>query len=205
MVEIKIYDLSNYDRFYLFNERDGALSNQERGWYPMVVNDIWIDNVEMLFQACKFPDYPDIQEEILLDKEGIARETVKYLDKPGLRRDDFGDLEVSIMDWCLRVKLCCNLPLWGHMLQQTGERDIVVVSDTGDDFWGVTPLDKGCDIGIGHNMLGRRLKRLRSFYRASKHTGELNTVAPLQIENFKLVGQQIEAVINPEMFKAIAN
>ena len=83
----------------------------------------------------------------------------KYRDRT---REDWDDIRVNVMRWCLRIKLQNNWERFGHVLERTGERSIVEES-TKDEFWGAKPREDGLLIGM--NVLGRLLMELRNQFR----------------------------------------
>jgi hypothetical protein len=56
----------------------GGLSNMAGG-YRLLVNDVWIPSSEALYQACRFPDQPDIQKLIISQPSPM---TAKMKGKP---------------------------------------------------------------------------------------------------------------------------
>lgn len=58
--------------------KNGGLSNMARG-YPLFVNDLPIQSSEILYQACRYPDYPQIQKEIItLGNPFEAKQIARY-------------------------------------------------------------------------------------------------------------------------------
>ena len=62
--EIRVYHKENSCIFKKNNEEFGALSNMATG-FPLRVNGVDIRTTEALYQACRFPHLPEIQEKIL--------------------------------------------------------------------------------------------------------------------------------------------
>src|SRR5262245_14835034 len=139
----------------------GGLSNMASG-YPLRVNSHKILTSEALYQACRFPDYPDIQREIIEQASPMATKMVTK--KEGRRehctRPDWEAVNLDVMYWCLRVKLAQNLIPFHYLLQSTEDEPIVEHSHR-DRFWGAVLEKDG--VLRGENHLGRLLMQLRDF------------------------------------------
>ncbi len=183
--EVRIYQLSKCITFRKTTERFGGLSNMASG-YPIVVNNVMIRTTEALYQAMRFPNFPDIQREIILQNSPMTAKMVskKYSSNT---REDWDKVRVSIMKWTLRVKLIHNLNTFGNLLLNT-EEDIIVEESRKDDFWGAKIIEKKSLEGM--NVLGRLLMELRDLHRKY----EINEITPLKLNNFKLNGDFIESV-----------
>ena len=60
----RLYPLQNTVSFRKTTEKWGGLSNMAKG-YPLLINGLPIQSSEILYQACRYPDYPDIQKAII--------------------------------------------------------------------------------------------------------------------------------------------
>ncbi|EKO3629414.1 NADAR family protein [Vibrio cholerae] len=185
---MKQYDIRNAVSFKKTTEKWGELSNMCAG-FPVVVNDIPIKSVEALYQACRFPNLPDVQRKIL---EQSSPMTAKMVGKPHLAetRKDWDQVRVLIMKWILRVKLAQNWDTFSKVLLDTADKEIVELSDK-DSFWGAKPLDGSIFLGV--NALGRLLMELREHIKVNNKE-KFMSVAPLKIDNFKLYGENIRFV-----------
>ncbi len=174
--------------FLKTNERFGGLSNMAPG-FPLRVNGARIRTSEALYQACRFPHMPEVQQLIIGENSPM---TAKMRSKPYRRvsRQDWDFVRVKIMRWCLRVKLAQNWREFGRLLLATGERPIVEQSSK-DDFWGAKDSDDGTLVGM--NVLGRLLMELREQLKGDE-AESLRFIEPLAITEFLLFGQPIEAV-----------
>ena len=184
------------------NEPFGGLSNMAGG-FPLKVNDIRILTLEALYQACRFPHIPAVQELILGQASPMAAK-MKSKKYRKFSRPDWDRVRVKVMRWCLRVKLAQNWEKFSKLLLATGDRPIVEQSR--DDFWGAKPVDDQTLIGM--NVLGRLLMelrdevprlmkllmKLRDEVRRSGRAAFL-CVKPLEIPDFLLLEQKIEPVI----------
>ncbi len=175
-------------------EEFGGLSNMASG-FPLLVNGRTVLTSEALYQACRFPDHPDVQKEVLDQASPMG---AKMVTRRGGRRDrcsrpDWEQVNVTIMAWCLRVKLAQNLAPFYWLLQSSGDRAIVEWSHR-DRFWGAVEDEPG--LLRGQNQLGRLLMILRDDAKSRWETdrGSLRTVEPLTIPNFTLLGEEIRPI-----------
>ncbi len=179
--------------FLKTKERFGGLSNMSGG-YPLMVNDIPIRTSEALYQACRFPNRPDLQRLIIEQRSPM---TAKMKGKPhrDKSRGDWDVVRVAIMRWCLEVKLAQNWDSFSELLLATGNRPIVEQSRR-DDFWGAKPIDD--ERLTGANYLGLLLQSLRE--RVKRESREsLSCVPPLSILDFCLYGELIGEVCTQDL------
>ncbi len=186
--QVRTYDPSASVVFLKTNERFGGLSNMAPG-FPLRVNGVRIRTSEALYQACRFPHLPEVQQLIIGENSPM---TAKMRSKPYRRvsRHDWDFVRVKIMRWCLRVKLAQNWREFGRLLLATGDRPIVEQSRK-DDFWGAKVAVDGTLVGM--NVLGRLLMELREQLKGDE-AESLRFIEPLAISEFLLFGQPIEAV-----------
>ncbi len=177
-------------------EKYGGLSNMASG-FPLIINSINIYSSEALYQACRFPHLPDVQKEILAQKSPM---TAKMKSKPfrNQSREDWEQVKIKIMQWCLRVKLAQNFLKFGLVLEETYFKSIVEDSSK-DDFWGAKRQKGKNDILVGVNALGRLLMELREKY-FSKDRFSLLIVEPPAINNFTLLGNPIKKIDERDNF-----
>ena len=187
--QTRTYDLSSSVTFVKTKEKYGGLSNMAAG-FPLVVNGIDIRTSEALYQACRFPGRPDVQELIINERSPM---TAKMKSKPFREdtRPDWEDVRVSVMRWCLRVKLAQNWEKFGNLLLSTGDKPIVEKLINREDFWGATKMSDGSFVGI--NALGRLLMELRHLLK-SDDSEKLKTVEPLSIPDFLIFQKPIRTI-----------
>ena len=175
--------------FLKTKEAFGGLSNMAAG-YPLEINGVCIRTSEALYQACRFPHLPQIQQLIIDQKSPM---TAKMKGKPhrSNSRPDWERVQIKVMRWCLRVKLVKNWKEFSTLLLNTDDLPIVEESRR-DQFWGAKPSDD--ETLVGMNVLGRLLMELRDEIKTSDGTALL-TVEPLAISNFELLGKPIEPAI----------
>lgn len=174
--------------FRITKERFGGLSNMASG-FPLEVSGVRVWSSEALYQACRFPHLPDVQKLIISERSPM---TAKMRSKPHRKdsRPDWEKINVTVMKWCLRVKLAQNWTTFGDLLLSTGEAPIVEES-TRDKFWAAEPLDDGTL--VGGNVLGRLLMELREEFRGPNKQLLTRVVAP-NIANFLFLGKPIGTI-----------
>lgn len=185
-MDIREYLLSEVVTFRSTKAEFGGLSNMAGG-YSVNVNGIIIPSAEHLYQACRYPLFPIIQEDIInQDSPMTAKMISKKYNKN--TRQDWENVRIKIMRWCLEVKLSQNWEKFSAVLKATGDNPIVEVSPT-DKIWAAV---KEGDKLVGMNALGRLLMELRNKY---VHTNQHQVcVHPLPIVGFLLFGNPIEEV-----------
>lgn len=188
MSQFRKYPIKESISFRKTNEVFGGLSNMSSG-YSLNVNGILIPTAEHLYQACRFPDYPEIQEAIILESSPMNAKSIsrKY---NHLTREDWENVRIKIMRWCLQIKLSQNWDKFSSLLIQTGDKNIVEYTQK-DKLWGAT-LDG--DFYIGVNALGRLLMEVREVF--VKNNVQPYCVEPLNLKLFKLFSEEIQVVCN---------
>lgn len=185
-------NLREYDKyasavFCKTTEAFGGLSNMASG-YPLMVNGVKIRNSEALYQACRFPLYPEIQKAIINEASPMAAKQISR-QYNHLTRPDWDRVRFKVMYWCICVKLLQNWDKFSALLISTESKDIVELSMK-DDVWGARPQGNGKLIGV--NALGRLLMQLRKDYIFNPAPNY--TLKPLGIADFKLFGEDIETI-----------
>jgi len=190
-VEARTYSRRDSVVFRKTSEKFGGLSNMAPG-FPLEVEGIRILTAEALYQACRFPQRPEIQRLIIQQRSPM---TAKMKSKPHRTdtRPDWNRVRVNIMRWCLRVKLAQNWQKFSALLRATGDRPVVEESRK-DDFWGAKPVEE--EMLIGGNVLGRLLMELREELQDSD-IERFKRIEPLSIPQFLLYGEPIGIVGSP--------
>jgi ribA/ribD-fused uncharacterized protein len=165
----------------------GPLSNMAPD-FPIFVMGVRVPTAEALYQACRFPDDPDVQR-VIIDQMSPMTAKMKSKKYRERTRRDWEDVRVNVMRWCLRIKLQNNWSTFGNVLERTGERQIVEES-TKDDFWGAKPQADGTLSGM--NVLGRLLMELRAHHLDVK-SGRIVSITYPTISHFNLFGAPLEA------------
>jgi ribA/ribD-fused uncharacterized protein len=181
--------------FYKVGEEWGGLSNMNND-FPLRVNGMRIGSSEALYQACRFPQRPDWQQEILNAAHAMRAKMVSK--KEGRRKEhsraDWEQVQEAVMLWCLRVKLAQHYQRFGGLLRRTSPRPIVERSRK-DRYWGAILEADG--VLRGQNRLGLLLMELRDELVAAKVAGQegrLLRVEPPQVPDFLLLGQAITVI-----------
>ncbi|WP_213132736.1 NADAR family protein [Citrobacter sp. FP75] len=184
----RLYPLKNTVAFRKTTEKWGGLSNMAKG-YPLLINGLPIQSSEILYQACRYPDYPEIQKAIITQGNPYeAKQTARSFEAK--TRSGWEKNRVSIMKWCVCVKLCQNWDTFFALLDSTGDYDIVEHSEK-DQFWGASKDSEGNFYGM--NVLGRILMDARGMARKKGMKG-FTTIPPLHLDNFLLLGEKIRDV-----------
>jgi ribA/ribD-fused uncharacterized protein len=183
----RLYHRDDVVTFRRTSEPFGGLSNMAPG-FPILVGSVRAKTAEALYQACRFPHRPDLQEAILAENSPM---TAKMRAKPHRdeSRGDWGVARVRIMKWCLRAKLACNAITFGSLLLSTGARPIVEDSRR-DAYWGAIPGPN--DTLVGENVLGRLLMDIRARLQVDPQGCHL--VRPLPLPDFRLLGRPIGVI-----------
>lgn len=185
-MDTREYLAANVITFRSTKEEFGGLSNMASG-YSLNVNGVIIPSSEQLYQACRYPLFPAIQEEIIRQDSPM---TAKMISKKYLKntRQDWDDVRFKIMRWCLEVKLSQNWEKFSAVLLKTGSKPIVEVSPK-DKVWAAV---REGDKLIGTNALGRLLMDIRERYVKTKEYHRC--IDPPSITGFLLFGNPIEEV-----------
>ncbi|HWA27558.1 MAG TPA: NADAR domain-containing protein [Lacunisphaera sp.] len=152
----RVYERSEVVSFRATDGPFGGLSNMAPG-FPVIVNGIRIRSVEALYQALRYPHIPEAQQLIINQHSPMTAKMVgrRYIEQT---RTDWDEIKVTLMRWCLRLKLAQHWDLFSAILLSTGER-MVVEDSRKDPFWGAQPQEDGTL--AGKNVLGRLLMELR--------------------------------------------
>jgi type I restriction enzyme S subunit len=187
-VESRTYTRQESVVFCKTDEEFGGLSNMAAG-FPLRVNGVDILTAEALYQACRFPQLPDVQRLIIEQKSPMTAKMKSKRYRPKTR-EDWDAVCTRVMRWCLRVKLAQNCVRFRDLLMATGDRPIVEESKK-DDFWGAFAKKDGTL--VGRNVLGRLLMGLREDLK-NLSCEALKRVEPIPIPEFKLYGEPIQTV-----------
>ena len=153
---------------YLHEDKPASFRRSRNQWgefsnmtsrFPVTVNDVRFQSSEGLYQALKFPQWPELQQAVASANSGYSAKRVAY--DAGEKPHDRWDQErVDAMRVALAFKIAQN-PRFAAILLNTGNRDIVEDSDK-DIFWGANPVPEGFR---GANVLGSLLMELRATVR----------------------------------------
>ncbi len=136
-------------------EEWGLFSNF--GKTPIEVNDMTFKNVEQLYQLMKFKDKEKLLE--IYAKNGLP---VKWAAKGGenelLRREDWGEMVVDAMKFCLQKKYEQNEAFRQELEASKGLNIVELDLGSKPTTWSTTLHD---GIYEGPNLMGRLLMELR--------------------------------------------
>lgn len=133
----------------------GALSNMAPN-FPINIDGMNILTAEALYQALRFPDYPEIQKKIIsftspISSKQYGRSVIQFT------RPDWIECRFQIMRFCIALKLYQNFDKFSELLLKTNNLPLVEYTEK-DKVWGA--ILEG-EYYIGTNALGRLLMELR--------------------------------------------
>lgn len=155
--------------------------------FPLCVNEKHILTIEAFYQALRYPNHPELQNEIINIKSPISAKRFgrRYIDHT---RADWDKVRFKIMKFCINLKLYQHKERFAQVLLSTNGLPIVEFSHK-DKVWGA--LQQG-DYYIGINALGRLLMELRE----SVVNGTFQFTVP-ELDNLLFLGSKL----NLESFK----
>lgn len=155
----------------------GALSNMAPN-FPIYINKTKLRTSEALYQALRFPNYPEVQHQIILRKSPISAKHYgrQYID---LTRADWNQVRFKVMKFCIELKLFQNFDRFSKVLLSTGSYPIVEYSDK-DKVWGAS-FQNGYYIGT--NALGRYLMELREKVKSESFELTIPDILDIKILN----------------------
>jgi ribA/ribD-fused uncharacterized protein len=167
----------------------GGLSNMAAGYPLDVIKGFKILTVEALFQACRYPDYPDIQQQLFDCKSPVEVKMKSKKYRKQFSRPDWERVKNEIMYWCISLKLSHNKEKFGELLKST-EGKMIVEDNAKDRYWGAKRNKDNPNVLSGCNTMGKLLMRLRDEWR--QNPGAFHVIKTPDIPNFKLLGKTIE-------------
>jgi len=194
----RVYHIKESIVFSKTDQPFGGLSNMAPG-FPLFINDNIVLTTEALYQAMRYPLFPEIQAEILAQNSPMTAKMIskKHHDKT---RQDWDRIKIKVMRWALEVKLSQNWTKFSTLLKETNYKPIVEYSSK-DQFWGAVKDAQGNLTGV--NALGRLLMDIREKHIHSDHKPDC--ISPLNITGFMLFGHEIETVCNEDYYSVSGN
>ncbi len=153
--KVMTYSANKTISFRKTTEQYGFLSNMING-YPLTINNIIIPSSEHLYQAMRYPLFPEIQEKIISQNNAMKAKFISNNYKDSLCRQDWDVIKIKMMYWINHLKFKCH-PELANLLIDTKDSFIVEYSKE-DSFWGAEKIDYNY---VGINMLGRILMKIR--------------------------------------------
>lgn len=195
MASVRKYLISDSIVFHKTTAAYGGLSNMAAG-FSLNVNDVIIPTAEHLYQACRFPNEPQLQLEIISTASPMTAKWIgrKHIEKT---RKDWNDIRFKIMQWVLELKLSQNWDNFSNLLISTYDKPIVELSPK-DKIWGAV---REGEFLVGTNALGRLLMFIRETY--VKTNNQLICIEPLDLSQFCFLGHPIETICNENFYNEI--
>lgn len=165
----------------------GELSNMCAG-FQIKVNGELIRTAEALYQACRYPHLPNVQEDILAERSPM---TAKMVSRRHAKesREDWDKIRIEVMRWCLKVKVLQHWDVLREIFTKTDGK-LIVEKSRKDDFWGAKETKKKTLRGA--NVLGQLLMEVRD--RVASSDNVPTVVLPPHIPNFLLLGKPIDII-----------
>lgn len=191
----RTYNIHEVISFRKTSEAFGDLSNMAPG-YGLNINGILLPTAEHLYQACRFPYHPKIQEDIISEPSPMR---AKWISRANIAmsRGDWDSVRIKIMRWCLQIKISQNWDKFSALLLETENKPIVEFTRT-DKMWGAI---KQGDTYVGVNALGRLLMEVREEY--VKKGRMPYCVEPPEVKDFFLFSISVDIVCNGAYYEEI--
>ena len=151
--------------FMRSRDRHGDLSNMSFG-FPIELGGLKFQGPEGLYQALKFPRFPEIQSDVARQRSGMDAKRTAYR-HPHRVMPGWDAVKLDAMALTLALKLQQHPDSFGQALTRTRGLDIVEVSYR-DQWWGAKPDCSATMHGV--NALGRLLTLLRDMHREDPKT-----------------------------------
>ena len=191
--ETRTYSEKDSAVFLKTSERNGALSNMAPG-FGLCISGVDIRSSEALYQASRFPHMPWVQEEIFAQASPMTAKmkSKKYISNT---RNDWIEVRVRIMKFCLRAKLVQNFEHFSEALINTGNIPIVEKKIRREDFWGAKVQSDGTL--RGKNVLGRLLMELRDQVKTGVWR-QSSVIEPPNVCDFLILGKPVSSVTSSQ-------
>jgi ribA/ribD-fused uncharacterized protein len=193
---------NNCVTFSKTKESFGGFSNMSTE-YPIVVKGVVFPTSEHFYQCMKYVDHPQVQREIIGEKNPLLMKN-KQKKHRGLIRKDWEDLKEVIMEITVHLKLVSHWVKFGNLLMETGEKEIVEISKK-DSFWGMIPQVSDSAVLVGENKLGGILSRFRELIRTEGTRGELVNWNPDSTFRIMFNGELLGGVKVSEKVQEVGN
>jgi ribA/ribD-fused uncharacterized protein len=151
------YIKSDVISFNSSKDEFGVFGNMAGG-FPITIEQYRIHGSEILYQCLKYVDYPDLQKQLIKEKNPLKakwkQKKWSYFLSPTWDED-----KLLIMYFCILIKFYQNWGKLSRYLNKTNNKDIVEISKK-DNYWG-TILQPDGETLIGNNYLGLCWMKLR--------------------------------------------
>ena len=166
----KTININDCVTFSKTKEAFGGFSNMSME-YSLGANGVVFPSSEHFYQCMKYVDQPEVQKEILGERNPLLMKN-KQKKHRALIRKDWDELKEVIMEVTVQLKLVTHWVKFGNLLLESGTKEIVEMSKK-DSFWGMIPQVSDSAVLVGENKLGRILSRFRELIRTEGTRGEL--------------------------------
>ena len=191
---MKQFNINECVVFHKTKEMFGGFSNMSSE-YPLQVNNVVFPTSEHFYQVMKYGDHPDIQKEILGEKNPLLMKNKQKKHKDRIR-GDWEQIKFRIMEITLHLKLVNHWVKFGSLLLKTERKSVVELSKK-DPFWGMKSVEGRTDILLGENQLGELLVKLREMVRDENNVGlrkKLSIWTGEECLKLKLLGETLREV-----------
>lgn len=155
---IETYPADKVARIFKVDMQWGEFSNFGR--VPVTVDGVTFNTTERLYQVMKYKD-PEVRKAVFLATN--PKMTAKHYEKLGLWREDWPEMIVDAMKYCLMQKYTQS-EVFRSLLESS--KGLYIIEDQTSfpkktpDTWGVKLSADGKSY-VGPNLLGRLLMELR--------------------------------------------
>lgn len=195
MEKVEVYDSWN-SMVYKNNLRSHEILSMRSRLYPLLVTDDFplIKRMDVFYELIRFSNHIEIQEEILKHQGNFDDFKINLDDK--VQREDFEEIKVDLMYWIMKLRLLHHPISVGTYLDEhlRSEKPIVEVNFK-DDFWGTKKGKNKWELS-GKNIRGKLWMRLAEYYGKNDYDVLLK-LDPLDIPDFKILGNPIPTIYNP--------
>jgi len=151
------WDRGNASVFLKTNEKFGSLSNMCRGHGYKDGHVFWPSS-EAQYQALKFPDHPEIQEQIRDESNAFLAKKVAWANKDKVRKD-WDEVSVEAMAYVLTRKYDASPAFRADLAEAAANGKQIVEISNKSTFWGASQSGSGLR---GQNVLGRLENQLHA-------------------------------------------
>ncbi len=185
MTQFRTYHKNSAAAFLKTREKWGQFSNMCRE-FPISINGLDLLGTEMLYQSLRFTSYPEIQE-LVFKQESLylsKKCCLPYIDKS---RPNWMNERVSLMRWCLQLKIAQHWDVIVPILNESKGMPIVEISKH-DDFWGAKEQSDGSL--YGRNALGRLWMEQREVVFEKGFSG-FQEVIPPELDSLFILNEMV--------------
>lgn len=158
---------------------------------------------EHFYQSMKYVDHPEVQNEIIGEKNPILMKNKQKKHRELVRRD-WDELKEIIMEITVHLKLVSHWVKFGNLLVESGGKEIVEISKK-DSFWGMIPQTSNSEILVGENKLGDILVRFRELIRTEGTRVELFSWNPDRKFRIMFNGEFLGGVVVSKTVQEVGN